>query len=144
MKMIACAVVSAAQLVGVFAVQAAGQNTGPLTSPPAIESMYGPDLYRHYCATCHGRDGKGDGPAAAALKSPPSDLTALARRQGGVFPAAGVDAVIRGTAMPAHGSHGSAEMPVWGPIFRALDPSDARVKARIAALVAHLASIQQQ
>ena len=118
----------------------AGQKSGPAIPPPVSESMYGPDLYRHYCATCHGRDAKGDGPAAGAMKVPPPDLTALARRQNGVFPAVEVEAVIRGgTAVT---SHGSGEMPVWGPIFRALDPSDARVKVRIASLVAHIESIQ--
>jgi mono/diheme cytochrome c family protein len=119
-----------------------GQQTGPAPPPPVIESMYGPDLYRHYCATCHGRDGKGSGPAAAALKVPPSDLTVLARREKGALPASAVETIIRGgTTVTAHGS---AEMPVWGPIFYALDPSDARVKARIAALVSHIATIQQK
>ena len=118
----------------------AGQKSGPIMPPPGLESMYGPDLYRHYCATCHGKDARGNGPAAAALKVPPPDLTVLARRQQGVFPGVEVEALVRGgTAVSAHGS---AEMPVWGPIFHALDPSDARVKVRIASLVAHLESIQ--
>ena len=130
-------------LIGGLAVLAsAGQKSAPGTAPLVIESMYGPDLYRHYCATCHGKDGKGSGPAAAALKPPPSDLTRLARVRNGVFPAGDVEAIIRGgTAVKAHGSD---DMPVWGPIFYALDPSDARVKARINALVAHIASIQQK
>jgi mono/diheme cytochrome c family protein len=104
--------------------------------------MYGPDLFRFHCATCHGRDGKGNGPAAAALKVPPTDLTVLARDQHGVFPTREVEMTIRGGRTGT--VHGSDEMPVWGPIFFALDPSDARVKARIAALVAHIASIQQK
>ncbi len=143
MKTIATAAVSAALLVGGFAVMlAAGQSTSPATPPLVIESMYGPDLYRLYCATCHGRDGRGNGPAAASLKVPPPDLTRLARRRTGVFPARDVEAIVRGgTVITAHGSD---EMPVWGPIFYALDPSDARVKARISSLVGHLASIQQK
>ena len=142
MKTIANAAVCAVLLVGGFAARAsAGQTTRPATPPPVIESMYGPDLYRHYCATCHGRDGKGDGPAGGALKVPPSDLTVLARRQKGVFPAAAVESIIRGGTTVA--AHGSVEMPVWGPIFYALDPSDARVKARIGALVSHIATIQK-
>ncbi len=137
------ALIAIAVLVGGFAAAiAARQTTGPRTPPLIIESMYGPDLYRMYCATCHGRDGKGGGPAAAALKVPPPDLTVLARRQNGVFPAFEVETIIRGgTAVAAHGSD---EMPVWGPIFRALDPSDARVKVRIASLVSHLESIQRR
>lgn len=142
MRMITHAAAWAALLVGALAVIVdAGQKTGPGTPPLIVESMYGPDLYRHYCATCHGRDGKGHGPAAAAMKVPPPDLTVLARRENGAFPAFAVEAIIcGGTAVTAHGSD---EMPVWGPIFRALDPSDARVKARIAALVSHVASIQR-
>lgn len=127
---------------GLGATAVAGQKTGPATPPLVIESMYGPDLYRLYCATCHGRDAKGGGPAAPAMKVAPPDLTVLARRQNGVFPAFEVETIIRGgTAMVAHGSD---EMPVWGPIFRALDPSDARVKARIANLASYIASIQQR
>ena len=143
MKTIANATACVALLIaGVAASVSAGQKTGPAWPPPVIESMYGPDLYRHYCATCHGRDGKGDGPTGPALKVPPSDLTVLARREKGVFPASTVEATIRrGTTVAAHGS---AEMPVWGPIFYALDPSDARVQARITALVSHISTIQQK
>src|SRR5688572_20335958 len=144
MKTIVIAAFSAALLVGGFAVKPAeGQKTSSGTPPPlVIESMYGPDLYRLYCATCHGRDGTGNGPAAAALKVPPPDLTVLAREHNGVFPARDVEVVVRGgTAINAHGS---SEMPVWGPIFYALDPSDARVKARINSLVDHIASIQRK
>ena len=143
MKTIANSAVCVALLVGGFTASAfAGQKTSPASPPPVIESMYGPDLYRHYCATCHGSDGKGDGPAGRALKVAPSDLTVLARHEKGVFPASAVETIIRGGTTVA--AHGSVEMPVWGPILYALDPSDARVKARIAALVSHIASIQQK
>ena len=142
-KAIANAAVCIPLLVGGFgAIASAGQTTGPASPTPVIESMYGPDLYRRYCATCHGRDGKGDGPAGRALKVPPSDLTTLARREKGVFPASAVETVIRGGTTLA--AHGSVEMPVWGPIFYALDPMDSHVRARIAALVAHIATIQQK
>jgi mono/diheme cytochrome c family protein len=143
MRELVLAAVSAALVIGGMGLTAdAGQTSNPATPPLVIESMYGPDLYRHYCATCHGRDAKGKGPAAAALKVPPPDLTLLARRRKGVFSAPEVESVIRGgTAVTAHGSD---EMPVWGPIFRALDPSDARVNARISSLVSHIASIQQR
>jgi mono/diheme cytochrome c family protein len=119
----------------------AGQQTGPVVPPLISESTYGPDLYRAYCASCHGKDGRGNGPVVPALKVPPPDLTLLAARQGGVFPAVEVEAILRGSAVSAHGSE---EMPVWGPIFQALDPSDARVKARLASLVSHLRSIQRR
>ena len=40
-----------------------------------------------YCAPCHGYDGKGSGPVAGTLKTTPPDLTELATRNGGAFPA---------------------------------------------------------
>jgi hypothetical protein len=58
-----------------------------------------------------------------------------------VFPRRDVEAIIRGGSIAAHGSE---EMPVWGPIFKALDPSDARVDARIESLALHLESIQRR
>lgn len=36
----------------------------------------GKDLYRMHCANCHGKEGKGDGPAAHTLDPPPTDFLA--------------------------------------------------------------------
>jgi mono/diheme cytochrome c family protein len=80
------------------------------TSPSSGEEMY-----KAYCAVCHGVDGKGRGPAADALKVPPTDLTMLSKNNGGKYPGLKVAATIRGEAnLPAHGSR---EMPVWGQLF---------------------------
>ncbi len=118
------------------------QQTIRENPPLVIESLYGPDLFKFYCAPCHGRDGKGRGPVAVALKSSVPDLTDIARRNGGTFPKPRVEAfVTNGGAKPSP-AHGTAEMPVWGPTFRSLDPSDSRVKFRIANLVAYIESIQ--
>jgi mono/diheme cytochrome c family protein len=107
-----------------------------------IQSMYGPDLFNHYCASCHGRDGKGHGPAAAALTTPSPDLMMLAR-QHGAFPRAEVAAAIGGESSVASlPSHGSREMPVWGPIFRYLDPDHRATDVRIENLVTYLESLQ--
>ena len=120
----------------------ADQTTRAEQPPLMIRSMYGPDLFNHYCASCHGRDGKGQGPAATALKAPPTDLTTLAREHG-AFPRARVAAVIGGeSSVPFLPSHGSREMPVWGPIFRYLDPDRRAADARIENLVAHIESLQ--
>ena len=119
-----------------------GQTTGPRPVPLVIPSMAGQDLYLFYCATCHGRDAKGKGPVASALKVAPPDLTLLARRNGDTFPRASVfNFVANGGSTPS-GAHGSKEMPVWGPLFVALDPSDTRAVMRIENVVQYLESIQ--
>ena len=42
-----------------------------------IQSLKGADLFRSYCASCHGREGKGDGPVAPALNAKVPDLTTI-------------------------------------------------------------------
>ena len=121
-------------------VSALGQTTGPPPLPLVPESMRGMDLFKLYCASCHGRDGRGHGPVSSELRTPPSDLTSLARQNGGVFPRARVEASLRGRDQTI--AHGSDEMPVWGPIFKGLDTSDSRVKVRLANLVSYVESIQ--
>lgn len=117
-------------------------QTTPRPNPPlVIRSLAGGDLFEFYCATCHGRDGKGSGPVVAALKTPPPDLTLLARRSGGTFPRERMEAFVS-SGKPLTSSHGSSDMPVWGPVFRSLDPSDTLAKVRIANVVEHLRSIQ--
>jgi len=75
----------------------------------------GVEMYKAYCAVCHGIDGKGHGPAADALKVPPPDLTTLARGNGGTYPSDHVRSAIEGG--PCLPSHGAKEMPVWGCLF---------------------------
>ena len=109
--------------------------------PPALglESVAGRDSFEFYCAPCHGNTGKGDGPAASALKSRPANLASLARRTGGAFPKDRVLAIVTGTGQQV-AAHGSSEMPVWGPIFSGLDPSEPRVKQRIENVVTSTAT----
>jgi mono/diheme cytochrome c family protein len=77
--------------------------------------LSGPEMFKAYCASCHGEDAKGHGPVAPALKVPPPDLTLLAKRNNGKFSADHVNTVVlHGVNTPAHGS---AEMPIWGPVF---------------------------
>ena len=103
--------------------------------------MAGGDLFRFYCASCHGREGKGDGPVASALNRRPPDLTTIARRNGGRFPTDRVEGFVTGNREPTL-AHGSADMPVWGPIFQALDPQDRMNRIRIENVVAFIESIQ--
>ncbi len=111
------------------------------TEMPNVAS--GKQTFREYCASCHGEDGKGMGPAASALKSPPSDLTALAKRHAGKFPEDYVAEIVRvGKPMQAHGS---SDMPVWGPIFNPRDKfNDLAVRQRIKNLCAYLATLQEK
>ena len=112
-------------------------------NPPLVSgSLTGGDLFQFYCATCHGRDGKGSGPVAAALKIPPPDLTLLARRSGGTFPQQQVAAFVENAGQPSIPSHGGTDMPVWGPVFRGLDSSESVAKIRITNLVDYLRTIQ--
>jgi hypothetical protein len=65
----------------------------------------GKGQYRSHCAECHGTDGKGDGPVAPALKTQPTDLTMLAKNNGGVFPEDKVVSSIKASSsVPAHAS----------------------------------------
>lgn len=105
-----------------------------------IRSLEGPDLFRAYCASCHGADAKGNGPAASALKTEVPDLTILTKKNEGPFPAARVRRMILGDEVVA--SHGSREMPVWGPIFHQIEADVDRGNVRLENLVKYIESIQ--
>lgn len=111
------------------------------TPPLILESISGSDSFEFYCASCHGKTGKGDGPTAPALKTRPTDLASLTRRNGGAFPKDRVLAAVTGRGRPI-AAHGSTDMPVWGQIFRWLDPSEPRVKQRIEDIVAYIEVLQ--
>jgi mono/diheme cytochrome c family protein len=75
----------------------AGMQPAPkIKEAPAVRmaSFEGKDTFAAYCAVCHGADGKGHGPAAAALAKPVPDLTQLASRQGGKFNLLAAEATI--------------------------------------------------
>jgi mono/diheme cytochrome c family protein len=102
----------------------------------------GKEMYTAYCAACHGTDAKGTGPAAPALKTPPADLTTLAKRsEGGKYPRDHVATILsKGEGITAHGT---SDMPTWGPLFKSLDPShDITVQQRIKNLNDYLESMQ--
>jgi mono/diheme cytochrome c family protein len=131
-----------AALGALLAVTVQAQGPRPQTPPPLVpESLVGSVSFDLYCASCHGREGRGDGPTAASLRTRPADLTVLARTNRGSFPRERVLAFVEGSARSA--SHGSSDMPVWGPTLRGLDASDARVTVRLQNLVAFIESIQQ-
>jgi mono/diheme cytochrome c family protein len=140
-RMIRGALVALALISALAARGVAGQQNGRTPPPLVIPSMSGGDLFRFYCASCHGRDGKGDGPVASALNRRPPDLTSIARRNSGRFPTDRVERFVTGDREPSL-AHGSADMPVWGPIFQALDPQDLMNRIRIENVVAFIESIQ--
>lgn len=107
----------------------------PIKPTPASNAA---GMFDNYCAVCHGKEGKGNGPAAAALNKAPADLTRISARNGGTFPDVKVKRYIEGLdVVPAHGTR---DMPMWGELFRALDRDTAQI--RIQALSDHLKSMQ--
>jgi mono/diheme cytochrome c family protein len=127
-------------LLGAVSVAAARpiDDTLPSTYTPTGEQMY-----KQYCAVCHGSDAKGQGPLAAMLKTPPPDLTTLKRRHMGKFPTEYVKNILE--FGPGPSAHGSSDMPTWGPIFRYNDKQNERVvQQRIKNLCDFLASLQER
>lgn len=109
---------------------------------PLIDSIQGKDLFKSYCASCHGLDAKGKGPMAASLKVPPADLTRISIRNRGVFPLARIQKIIAGEELPPSG-HGSNQMPVWGPIFSQVTRDVDLGRVRIDNLTRYLRDIQE-
>jgi len=135
---------AAAILVAAVCFAAAQDQTAPTVkhvpiSPTSAAS--GKDMFKNYCASCHGTDAKGDGPAASALKTTPTDLTQLAKKEGGKYPSAHVASVIRGQATTV--AHGTQEMPVWGPLFSSISQGhESEVQQRVANLVKYIETLQ--
>jgi mono/diheme cytochrome c family protein len=134
-------------LVPLVSILVAGVMLAPgmVTSATAQEykqSNTGAEVYRTYCASCHGTAARGDGPLASAMKKKPANLTEIAKRNGGLFPSEIVFKTIDGQQQVR--GHGGPDMPVWGDVFtRSRDAGDAeRVKAVIQSLVEFLDSIQ--
>lgn len=103
-------------------------------------TLNGVDLFKEYCAVCHGNDAKGDGPAADALKKRPADLTQLARKNGGNFPELHVMNFIKGQDVVA--AHGSRDMPIWGSIFSQMSSNPDLVQVRTYALLKYIEEMQ--
>ncbi len=107
-----------------------------------IPSVTGPDLFHAYCASCHGADGKGNGPVTPALNTKPADLTLINERNGGNFPAKRVRRIIEGDALIL--AHGPREMPIWGPIFHQVEWDRDFGEIRLQNLMKYLESIQRK
>lgn len=132
-------------LIALFAgsfLLSAQETTPKITKVPAsrTSAASGKEMFDSYCASCHGTDGKGNGPAAPAFKKPPSDLTLLAQKSGGEFPTMRVMSSIRDVTQSVHGSK---DMPVWGPILSSVSSNDPGVVTlRINNITGYIESLQ--
>ena len=123
--------------------QTQGQTEKTIKHVPikSTSPVSGKDMYMTYCAVCHGTDGKGGGPAASALKVPPTDLTLLSKNNGGKYPSIKVAASIRGEAVTP--AHGSKDMPVWGSLFWSVSSGhEGEVQQRVVNLTKYIESLQ--
>ena len=129
--------------VGTVAAFGIAQQSGNKVVIPVDKTAAssGKQMYQSYCAPCHGTDGKGHGPVATALNPAPTDLTLLSKKNNGKFPDTHIVAVLQfGIETPAHGS---ATMPVWGPILGKMNQSNRQEKQlRMSNIASYLESIQ--
>lgn len=140
-QLLACFAISGVALVAGPQARGSRQETKEQLQH-LIYSVKGPDLFRAHCAACHGLDAKGNGPMAATLKTQPANLTVLAKNNGGKFPSARVSRKIMGDDVVL--SHGSREMPIWGPIFHQIEEDQDFGNVRLENLLKYLESIQQK
>jgi mono/diheme cytochrome c family protein len=123
--------------------QFAASQTKTVSQVPVrtLAPVNGADLYVQYCAVCHGRDGHGNGPAAAALKPAPADLTQIARKNGGKFPTLAVQQSIASSdSIVAHGAPG---MPVWGELLAPGPDNPSLGELRIHNLTKYIEGLQR-
>jgi len=135
---------TALTLVLFFTVLAARAQTGGKGETAAnAEPISGKQLYNSYCALCHAADAKGGGPFSTQLKVWPPNLTQLSKKNHGVFPTMHVQEAIDGEFNKP--SHGTAEMPIWGPVFRSMAHGKKdSAQLRINSLVKYLESLQEK
>ncbi len=120
----------------------ADQSNAKVTIPVnKTVATSGKQMYANYCAPCHGVDGRGQGPVSTALKTPPIDLTVLARNNHGRFPDSHIVSVLENGAELA--SHGTPEMPVWGPILGKMNQTNPQDRMlRVSNLSRYLETMQ--
>ena len=103
----------------------------------------GADIFRQYCASCHGADARGRGPASVALKHAVPDLTRISQRNQGKFPVEQVKKVIAG-GEEGPIAHGNREMPIWGPVFHEIESDRDLGEVRLESITKYLESLQQK
>lgn len=133
-----------AALFAALAITGSAQVKVERVEPKSVQPDQGKAMFMEYCAACHGREGKGNGPAASALKKAPADLTRLAATsKNGKFPDVRVSRYIQGA--DEVDAHGTRDMPVWGEVFRSVSPTNSSVAAmRVTNLTEYVRSIQSK
>jgi mono/diheme cytochrome c family protein len=128
---------------GLFLLSSLAVAQEKLKKPPIqeVRADSGAAMFSSYCASCHGANAQGAGPAAPALRTAPPDLTLLAKNNRGAFPGDRIAMTLG--RIPAAGAHGSADMPVWGDLFRQSHQSETVTPMRIYNLTRYLESLQQ-
>lgn len=112
--------------------------------PSPLRPVDGANIFKDFCTSCHGSDGRGKGPVSRTLKQEVPDLTRLSRRNGGRFPANQARETLmfgRSKALPAHGT---SAMPIWGPIFHQIEFDRDLGNVRVEEVTKYLESIQRK
>lgn len=123
--------------LGIFAVA-----SHAIAADDAVEKS-GQARFAQYCAVCHGADAKGNGPFANLMTTKPSDLTALAKNNGGEFPFGRVYDTIDGRNLLA--AHGTTDMPIWGRDMKDAGlGGETDLRGRLVETIVYLRSIQQK
>jgi len=114
----------------------------PTAHGPDSAGVSGAYVFRTYCASCHGPDGKGEGPLAESLRFHPPDLTLIAGRHGGDYPTEEVHRIVDGRR-PLRG-HGGPDMPIWGDAFRSAETGydDVAAREKIHSVVEYVRTLQ--
>ena len=112
--------------------------------PTSIKPVEGATIFQDFCASCHGKDARGKGPMSGRLKQDVPDLTTLSRRNGGKFPAARVKNILMFGGDKPEPAHGSKTMPIWGPIFHAIEFDQDLGNVRLENVTKYLESIQRK
>lgn len=125
--------------------RAVAEEQAQPSQSPSLLAISGETLYVRYCAVCHARTGRGDGPFAGILRTQPADLTLIAARRGGTFPDAEIARFVDGRLVPA--AHGTREMPIWGrwlgtPIAEGTTPDEV-ARGEVLTLIEYLKTLQR-
>jgi mono/diheme cytochrome c family protein len=136
-------IISLSLLAALVMVLLAAAQEAPPVPKTELNSLQGAAIFKQHCATCHGMDARGHGPMSVALKHPTPDLTRIAQRNDGIFPAKEVQEIVEGTRL-SPSAHGNREMPVWGPIFHEIEWDRDLGNVRIEAITKYLETLQQK